>query len=131
MGFSGAHRRREYCKNFITKVSKLVHNLWTGNGQFLRANGPPFPIPIRENICEQCLAFAVVGLFDYGAIHNARVAVDPYVQIFETLLRTLAADRMLALKLKVLFLCNDCPRHNVQEIRSEDALESYRIVFRL
>jgi hypothetical protein len=35
---------------------------------------------------------------------------------------------MLAQKLKVLVLRDDCARHHVQEIRSKDALESRRIV---
>ena len=53
------------------------------------------------------------------------------MQIFETLLRTLATRRMLAQKLKVLVLCDDCARHHVQEIRSKDTFESHRIVLYL
>ena len=73
-----------------------MHNLWDGYRQFLCANGLPFGIAVREDICEQCLALALVGFLNHGAIHDARVAVNPYVQIFETLLRTSATRRMLA-----------------------------------
>jgi hypothetical protein len=47
------------------------------------------------------------------------------------LLRTLATRRMLAQKLKVLVLRDNCPRDNVQEIRSKDTFESHRIVLHL
>ena len=68
-----------------------MHILWAGYGQFLCANGLPFAIAIREDICKQCLALNVVGRFDHDAIHYARLAVNPYVKIFETLLQTLPA----------------------------------------
>jgi hypothetical protein len=99
-----------------------------GYRKFLCANGLPFAIAIREDIREQSLALRRVGRLDHGTIHNARVAVNPHVQIFEMLPRMLANGRMLAQKLKVLFLCDDFPRHNVQEIGSKDTFERHRIV---
>ena len=71
------------------------------------------------------------GRFDHGTIHNSCLTVNPYMQIFEMLLRTLATGRMLAQKPKVLILCDDCTRHHVQEIRSKDTFKSHRIVLHL
>jgi hypothetical protein len=77
-------------------ASKSLHNLWRGYRQLLCANGLPFAIAIGEDICEQCLALAMLSRFDHGAIHNPRFTINPYMQIFETLLWTLATRRMLA-----------------------------------
>ena len=73
----------------------------------------------------------MLGRIDHGAIHNSCFTVNPYVQIFEMLLRTLATRRMLAQKLKVLVLRDNCPRDNVKEIRSKNIFESHRIVLHL
>src|SRR6266568_3000912 len=108
-----------------------VDILGTGYRQFLCANSLPFAIAIREDICEQSLAHAMFGRLDHGAIHNSYLTVNPYMQICEMLLRTLATCTMLAQKLKVLVLGDDCPRHHVQKIRSKNAFESHRIVLHL
>jgi len=86
---------------------------------------------LREDIREQSLAFAMLARFDHGAIHYPCLTVNPHVQIFEMLLRMLATGRMLPQKLKLLFLCDDFPRHNVEEIGSKDTFERHRIVLHL
>ena len=90
-------------------ASKSLHKLWSGHRQLLCANGPPFAIAIGEDICEQSLALAVVSRFNHGAIHNSCFTINPYMQIFETLLWTFPTRRMLAQKPEVLVLCDNCP----------------------
>ena len=109
-----------------------VDILGTGYRQFLCANSLPFAIAIREDICEQRLALAMFGRLDHGAIHNSCLTVNPYMQICEMLLGTLGTGcGMLAQKLKVLVLGDDCPRHHVQKIRSKNTFESHGIVLHL
>ena len=66
---------------------------WTGYRQLLCTNRLPLAIAIREDICEQSLALAMLGRLDHGTIHNSCLTVNPYMQIREMLLRTPATPR--------------------------------------